>query len=242
MWSPTTFEAYTAGNVDSGTGDNFRTSVSGGNTSWATVTALEYTASNTTNDATDGWRATYRPKEVLDIRDYATIGNLIVGNTTGVAGGYVEATPRGGPYENVGDVDLFVLPNYTNFSSALASVALDQCGGTVTLQTKVGSTNALDPFTYQNMTSNETVKTSAAFRSGTFDIATPGGAPQTVTITPQDFTDLGRYEPAGWSCKSGGAAYPFTTAPVADHAPWTSITLTVLANKAVSCTQQVTFL
>ena len=242
VWSPTTFEAYTAGNVDSGTGDNFRTSVSGGNTSWATVTALEYTASNTTNDSTDGWRATYRPKEVLDIRDYATIGNLIVGNTTGVAGGYVEATPRGGPYENVGDVDLFVLPNYTNFSSALASVALDQCGGTVTLQTKVGSTNALDPFTYQNMTSNETVKTSAAFRSGTFDIATPGGAAQTVTITPQEFTDLGRYAPAGWSCKSGGAAYPFTTAPVAGHAPWTSITLTVLANKAVSCTQQVTFL
>ena len=81
-----------------------------------------------------------------------------------------------------------------------------------------------------------------AFRSGTFDIATPGGAAQTVTITPQEFTDLRRYVPGGWTCKSGGAAYPFTTEIVAGHAPWTSITLTVLANKAVSCTQQVTFL
>lgn len=106
----------------------------------------------------------------------------------------------------------------------------------------MGATNAIDPFTYQNMTTDETVKTSAAFRSGTFDIATPGGAAQTVTITPQEFTDLRRYVPGGWTCKSGGAAYPFTTEIVAGHAPWTSITLTVLANKAVSCTQQVTFL
>ena len=242
VWSAITQAEYSVGNVDSGTADGFRTRVSGSNTSWAAVTPAQYTQSNTTSDSSDGWQATYYPAVTKRIADFATIGNLIVGNTTGVAGGYVEAAPRGGPYSNVGDIDLFVLPDYTNFNTALASVALDQCGGTVTLQTKVGATNALDPFTYQNMTSDETVKTSAAFRSGTFDIATPGGASQTVTITPQEFTDLARYTPNGWSCKSAGVAYPFTTAVVDGHAPWTSITLTVPANKAVSCTQQVVHL
>ncbi|MGB8862297.1 MAG: hypothetical protein WCC60_23785, partial [Ilumatobacteraceae bacterium] len=170
----------------------------------------------------------------------ATIGNLIVGNTTGVEGGFVEALPRGGPYPDAAAADLFVMPNYTNFANALAAIALGQCGGTVTLQTKVGTTSALDPFTYQISTTNETVQTSPAFRSGTFDVALPGGSPQEVTISPQDFTSLAGYTPNGWSCRAGGAPFTdFTVAPVANHAPWTSITLTVNPNKAVSCVQQV---
>jgi prepilin-type N-terminal cleavage/methylation domain-containing protein len=239
-WNTITQAAYFAGNVNNGTADGFRTTTSGSSSTWAPVTAAQYNASNTTSDSTDGWRATFYAAQTLPIKDYATIGNLIVGNTSGVEGGFVEALPRGGPYLDAAAADLFVLPNYTNFSNALASVALDQCGGTVTLQTKVGATGALDPFTYQNATSLETVQTSAAFRSGTFDVALPGGASEVVTITPQDFTNLTSYVPAGWSCKSAGVAYPFTTAAVPGHAPWTSITLTVSPNKAVSCVQQVT--
>lgn len=239
-WSPITQAAYFVGNVNNTTSDGFRTTTSGSSTTWAPVTVGQYNASNTTSDSTDGWRANFYPAQTLLIKDYATIGNLIVGNTTGIEGGFVEALPRGGPYLDAAAADLFVLPNYTNFANALASIALDQCGGTVTLQTKVGATGALDPFTYQNTTSLETVQTSAAFRSGTFDVALPGGASELVTITPQDFTNLTAYVPAGWSCKSGGVAYPFTEAAVPDHAPWTSITLTVSPNKAVSCVQQVT--
>ena len=102
--------------------------------------------------------------------------------------------------------------------------------------------NAADPFTYQSSVDMSTATTSAQFRSGTFDFDLAGGISQSVTITPLITSDLSIYDPVGWTCKAGGAAYPFTTAPVAGHAPWTSITLTVLANKAVSCTQQVTFL
>jgi hypothetical protein len=119
-------------------------------------------------------------------------------------------------------------------------VALGQCGGTVTLQTKVGSSSALDPFTYENTATHETVKTSAAYRSGTFDVALPGGSSTVINIAPQDFSNLTHYQPAGWTCKSAGVAYPFTVVPVAGHAPWTGIQLTVSPNKAVSCIQQVT--
>jgi hypothetical protein len=110
------------------------------------------------------------------------------------------------------------------------------------MQTRSGTgTAAQDPFTYQISSTNEVVQTSAAYRSGTFDVALPGGAPQTVTITPLDFTDLVRYTPTGWSCKSAGAPYPFTTVPVDGHAPWTALQLTVNPNQAVSCIQSVTF-
>lgn len=88
---------------------------------------------------------------------------------------------------------------------------------------------------------DEIVQTSAVYRSGTFDVALPGGAPQTVTISPQEFTDLVRYSPTGWTCKSAGVAYPFTTEPIAGHAPWTAIKLTVNPDQAVSCIQNVTF-
>ena len=150
----------------------------------------------------------------------------------------------GSGYTNAEVADLFVLPNYTQFSNALSTIALGQCGGTVTMQTRVGTNAgpaAQDPFTYQINTTNEVVQTSAAYRSGTFDVALPGGSAQAVTIAPQEFTNLVRYSPAGWSCKSAGAPYPFTTVPIAGHAPWTAIQLTVNPNQAVSCIQAVTF-
>jgi hypothetical protein len=247
-WITTTEATYNASNTIAADTDGGRTITSGSASSWIAVTKALYDKSNTVGTDADGWKSTQVFEPPYDyfsnaanatILNYATIGNLVVGNTSGVQGGFVEALPRGGPYTNAAAADLFVLPNYANFGPALASVALDQCGGTVTMQTRVGTTAAQDPFTYENTTTNEIVQTSAAYRSGTFDIALPGGAATTVTISPQQFTNLVRYQPAGWSCKSGGASYPFTTTPVPDHAPWTSIQLTVNPNQAVSCVQQV---
>jgi hypothetical protein len=44
-----------------------------------------------------------------------------------------------------------------------------------------------------------------------------------------------------WSCKSKAAPFPFTETLVPGHAPWTSITLTVHANEAISCVQMVSY-
>lgn len=247
-WNNVTESVYNANNTSAGEADGWRTTTSGGASSWVEITKSLYDKSNTSGTESDGWRSSKvfePPYDYYDttgsqmIKNYATIGNLMVGNITGVEGGFVEALPRGGPYTNAAAADMFVLPNYTNFGTALASVALGQCGGTVTVQTRVGTQPAQDPFTYENLTTNEQVQTSAAYRSGTFDIALPGGGATTVTISPQQFTNLVRYSPAGWSCKSGGQNYPFTTVPVDGHAPWTAIQLTVNPNQAVSCIQQV---
>ncbi|MCX6521530.1 MAG: hypothetical protein NTZ21_12780 [Actinobacteria bacterium] len=247
-WNTVSEATYNANNTVAAATDGWRTTTSGSASSWTSVSKSVFDLSNTIGDDTDGWRSVQSFEPPYDffvdtvnapLRNYATIGNIVVGNTSGVEGGFVEALPRGGPYTNAAAADLFVLPNYTNFGTALASVALGQCGGTVTMQTRVGSTAAQDPFTYENTTTNAIVQTSAAYRSGTFDIALPGGAATTVTISPQQFTNLVRYQPAGWSCRSGGTAYPFTTVPVAGYAPWTAIRLTVNPNQAVSCIQQV---
>lgn len=247
-WATTPQATYESNNTNTGESDLWRTRVNGAISTWSLVTKAQYDASNTTSDTADGWRSTrvysepytsYEASTNFPIKDYATIGNLVVNNTSGVESNFVEALPRGGPYTNAAAADLFVLPDYGNFGTALASVALDQCGGTVTLQTKVGSAAAQDPFTYENTTTHEVVQTSAAYRSGTFDIALPGGGATTVTISPQDFTNLVRYQPNGWTCKSAGVAYPFNVVPVAGHAPWTAIELTVNPNQAVSCVQQV---
>jgi len=249
-WTTTTKAAYDAGNTSSASTDGWRTTYPGGAASWTTVTQAEYDKSNTTSDATDGWKTqkvfsppydTFEANTTKKIRSYALLGNLTIGDTSGNQGAFVEAAIVGGAYTNAKVANVFKLENYDLFDDALKSVALGECGGTVTMQTKVGSTAAQDPFTYERTDNHEVVQTSAAYRSGTFDIALPGGAATVVTISPQDFTSLARYHPSSWSCKSAGADYPFTTATVEGHAPWTSITLTVNPNQAVSCVQHVTF-
>ena len=117
-------------------------------------------------------------------------------------------------------------------------MALAECGGTVTLQTRVGTAAAADPFTYQNSVDLSTATTSGQYRSGTFDFELAGGGSTTVEITPLSTSTLERYEPEGWTCRSGGVSVPFTETLI-DGGPWTKITLTVSPNQAISCVNQV---
>jgi hypothetical protein len=261
-WATTSMGTYDTSNSNTGESDLWRTRVNGSLASgWTPVTAAQYTASNTTGDDVDGWRLTkvyaptytaYDANTTKTIENWQTVGNFVVNNTTGNGGGFTMAqrtnpgnvnTPFDdtGEYTNAPVADLFVLPSYADFNKAMKDIALGQCGGTVTIQTRINATAALDPFTYQNMTTLEVVKTSAAYRSGTFDVALPGGSATTVTISPQEFTSLNKFKPVSWSCKSAGVAVPFVQEPVPDHAPWTSIKLTVAPNQAVSCIQQVDY-
>ena len=112
------------------------------------------------------------------------------------------------------------------------------CGGTVTVQTRVGSVAAADPFTYQNSVDLKVATTSSLYRSGTFDYTLVGGKSVSASITPMNLSSLSKYTPVGWACKSAGAAYPFTTTAVAGSA-WSQINLTVGPNEAISCVQTV---
>jgi hypothetical protein len=255
LWEATTQAIYDPSNSSSASTDGWRTVMTATPASWITVTQTQYNASNTTADESDGWRyvKSYTPPTTLydvaykDISAIDLLGNVVVGDLSGNTGSYnrVDAPAGGAPYpDNAATAaDVFALPDYTHFAEALDKIVLGECGGTVTLQTKntADGLGAKDPFTYQNSTDNTVVKTSAAFKSGTFDVAFPGSAAKTIVITPQEFTNLSAWSHVSWTCKSKGVAYPFTETPVPLHTAWTSIELVVHANEAISCTQMVSY-
>jgi hypothetical protein len=254
-WETTSQTAYEAGNTVAANTDGWQTVTSGAVAAWTAVTSAQYNASNTTTDATDGWRTS--KSYTLPYTNYDTttkkisnidlLGNVVVGDLTGGTGAYnrVDAPAAGQDYpENAAAAaDVFALPDYTNFTKALDKIVLGECGGTITLQTKniADGLGARDPFTYENVTDGTGVKTSAAFKSGTFDVTFPGAPAKTVTIRQQAYTTLNSWTHQSWSCKSKGAPYPFVEKPNPDLPGWPSIEIVVHANEAISCTQVVKF-
>jgi hypothetical protein len=88
------------------------------------------------------------------------------------------------------------------------------------------------------------VQTSGSKRSGTFDFAIPSGGSITADIQQATTTTLqDHYAPASpqWTCKAGGATVTPTIVDV-PNTPWDTIRLTVAANQAVSCIQNVTYI
>ena len=206
-----------------------------------TTTEALYTANNTSWGSSDGWGATKVYEEPYTFHENvttSTVNNTEILSRIITVGDPVPAVPTGGPYTNAAVADLYVLPNFSQFAAAINSVALAECGGTVTMQTRVGTVAAADPFTYQNSQDLTIATTSQQYRSGTFDFDLPGGTPITVDITPVNLSNLSKYEPVSWSCKAGGADYPFTATPIAGS-EWSKITLTVAPNLAISCIQTV---
>ena len=172
------------------------------------------------------------------------LSRLIAGNDMGVV-----AESVNGRYINADVANMYVLPDFNQFAGALEAVALAECGGTLTMQTKVGAVAAADPFTYQHSASSssgglplqatmDVVTTTRSFASGTFDFSIPNGEFITVEIRPVDMSGLTRYTPIGWACTAGGAAKTIQTFPITGS-PWTGIRVQVRANEAVSCVQTV---
>jgi hypothetical protein len=255
-WTTVTLAQFLASNSTSDTSDGWRSTISGSTASWSPVTIDQYNLANSTSDSSDGWRNTTKsytlPFDAYDVTtklipDVDLLGNVIVGDLSGNTGAYNRIdTPAGGapyPDDAAAAADVFALPDYSYFADALDKIVLGECGGTVTLQTKNTADNlgAKDPFTYENTVDHTTVKTSSAFKSGTFDIAFPGENAKTIVISPQEFTNLSAWSHVSWSCKSKGTSYPFTETPVPGHTSWTSIQLVVHANEAISCTQMVSY-
>jgi len=242
-WESVTQSAYNSGNTTPDALDGWRANniYSAPYTNWETTTEALYTANNTTSTNSDGWTAVKVYEQPYTFHEAVTSFNRP--NTQILAqivseGATVPAVPQGGPYTNAAVADLYVLPNWNQFAGALNAMALAECGGTVTVQTKVGTASAADPFTYQNSVDLTIATTSSLYRSGTFDFDLSGGASVSADITPLNVSGLTNYEPVSWSCKSGGANYPFVATPISGS-PWSKITLTVAPNQAISCVQTV---
>jgi hypothetical protein len=240
-WETTTAADYNTGTNSTSPGYRRTQVFSSPFDTWQSATETQYNAGNTVWGNTDGWDATKvygLPYTFHENYTTSTVTNPDILARLITVGNPVPATPTGGPYTNAAVADMYVLPNWTQFADAINSVALAECGGTVTLQTRVAGVAAADPFTYQNNRDLTIATTSQLYRSGTFDFDLPGGQPISVDITPVNLSDLSKYAPVSWACTANGAAVPFTQTAL-PSSPWSKITLTVSPNQAISCIQTV---
>ena len=189
----------------------------------------------------------YDPAVTASTRNDVILARLIAGNDNGTP-----ATLDGSTYTNAEIADMYVLPQWSQFGKAMEAVALGECGGTLTLQTKVnGTTPAPDPFRYQNSAVTDSVgnpvvleptvvTTNQQFTTGTFDFNVPNGQFVTVDVLPQNYSELKSYTPGAWSCRAGNQPRAVTLIDIPDGGAWKGARVKVSANEAVSCTLAVT--
>ena len=251
VWQATTQAAYEApgANTTSASTDGWRTQVvSGPNTAWTAVSLAQYNGSNTTTDSSDGWRITklYPANGPYDGHENTTsvskTNKQILADLVAPGGAtYAVYNTTTQSYGDVREVNMFAETNWARFSDAVRDVALGECGGTVTIQTKTAAGVPVnDPFTYSNQLL-QTVETSAAYKSGTFDVVLPGALPSTITINPQNQSTLTAWHHVSWVCKEKGAVLtaPTMQTLAPDANGWRGIKLNVSANTAISCIQTV---
>jgi prepilin-type N-terminal cleavage/methylation domain-containing protein len=149
-----------------------------------------------------------------------------------------------GKYTNADVANLYISPTFDKFTDALRAIALDQCGGTVTVQTRRSGAPETHPFTYVNTAMRDsdgnvltptlkTVTTDADNPGATIDFTIPSGKSITVDIQPVVTSDLAGFKPAGWSCRSGPNAIAVTEFDVSGL--WKGVRVSIDANAAISC-------
>ncbi|HSB85293.1 MAG TPA: vWA domain-containing protein [Ilumatobacteraceae bacterium] len=245
-WTPVSQSEYDKSNTTTDETDGYRINgivYSAPYNLWEATTEDAYVANNTTSDSTDGWKA-----DKVYSEPFAAYESLTAVNTLNkdILGRFIQPvgvpvapiTDAGGNVTNAATANLYTLSNYALLNSAMQAIALNECGGTLTIQTRLASTgqSAVDPFTYQNSIDQKVVTTTSYFRGGTFDFQTTSSVSPTITL--QSTSDLTHYSPVSWSCTAKGQPRSFTTTPIAGG-PWQSITVNVAANEAVSCVQYV---
>ncbi len=144
-----------------------------------------------------------------------------------------------GSWDNVNETThVLTTGNFGQLGGGLASIALAECGGTLTVQTREGSGDPADAAVTYTVGS-EQATTTRINKAVTFDIPLAGSPSTIVQLVPEPLGGTG-YVATGWSCRSGGADltlgsdYSLITAAPAD-----GVNVTVTANAAVACTMSV---
>ena len=189
----------------------------------------------------------YEPAVKQSTDNSKILARLISGNDFGTP-----AQKNATGYTNTEVADMYVLPSWSEFGNAMSAVALGDCGGTLTLQTKLnGSSAAPDPFRYQTAAMTDSVGapvvfepsfvvTNQQFLTGTFDFPIANGQFVTVDVMPQNYQELSVYTPGAWTCRAGNQDRPFTLIDIPEAGTWKGVRVQVSANEAVSCQLSVT--
>ncbi len=173
------------------------------------------------------------------------LGDLTAGGDpsqhgSSASGGYVMRTYNNSTgWGDVSSANLLVTNDMTKFGSALTQIALAECGGTLTVQTRDSAGAPADAsITYQ--VGEEVVTTTRIAKAATFDIPLSGIPSAVVELVPQSFAGTG-YTPASWGCRAGGSDLVQGTDwdLITPGVPGDGIEVTVSATAAVSCTLRV---
>jgi prepilin-type N-terminal cleavage/methylation domain-containing protein len=182
------------------------------------------------NDTALGAFGTNTPKR-------KALGNFVAGGTLydPLDSPYVTSTYDGSDWSNPETADMFITSDFSALPSALSTIAVGQCGGTLTLQTRLESgDSAPSDVTYE--VAGRTATTSVISRAVAFDITTPSGGAVNTRITPLPL-DASGYVAKSWACTSKGNPHPTTLVDPVD--PVAGLDLTIAANEAVACTLTV---
>lgn len=166
------------------------------------------------------------------------LGDLIAGGVPQAAGtSWVESTWNGTSWSNRDSANLYATTNWSALPSALASIAIGECGGTLTMQTRLSNGSAAPAdVTYE--LGGTTVVTSLVSRAAAFDIESPGGTAVDVVVRPQGLEQAG-YTATGWSCKLKGLPLEPTRYSQVSANPADGIRVNVAPNEAISCVMVV---
>lgn len=197
------------------------------------------------------WAAPYGSSGFSDPREIpaeVALGDLIAGNDLSnydgdTSGRYVKVSYDGGwDSEAVRNADLLTTTDFSQFGGALESIALAECGGTLTVQTRKVSdgTPLAASVTYEVTGLDRPVTestTSAVSKSAVFDISADGGTSADILLQPRSLDGTG-FDADDWTCRSKNVEITDPTKlSLHDSSAGAigGIDLTVEANEAVSC-------
>ncbi len=176
------------------------------------------------------------------------LGDLIAGNDISNFSGnaserYLKVEYDGGwDPEAVKDADILTTTDFSRFGGALESIALAECGGTLTVQTRKLSdgTPLRSAVTYEVSGTDRPLTestTSAVSKTAVFDISTEGGTTAEVLLQPRTLDGTG-YTAHDWICRSRNVEIT-DPAKLSEADPGAGaiggVNITVAANEAVSC-------
>ena len=175
------------------------------------------------------------------------LGDLIAGQdpttySNSTAGRYVKSVYSASTgWSDVKTADVLVTTDFSQFGGALEQIPLEECGGTLTVQTRditASPTPAPAQFDVTYEVDGVQSKTSRVAKTGTWDIDLGTSASATVDLIPTPGAlDGSGFVADHWQCRAKGTTIgsdPYPTIVVGDVLSGVSIPVSAAA--AVSCT------
>lgn len=143
-----------------------------------------------------------------------------------------------GSYDTSVDATFYPVPDFAKMGAALRAVAIGQCGGTLTMQTRKQGALYDKQITYTSTQTTKTVTTNATKPNGTFDYDL-GGSGKEVVITPEPSPAARASEqPGQWKCMSGSTSFVPTKVNL-PNTVWDAVKMTITPAGAISCTLEL---